>query len=83
MLIDDPNLQALLKQAAREGAQQALREIGLHDEEAGKDINDLRDLIEGWRSLRRTVVVTFAKWITIVVLGLISIGAYHNWGGDK
>jgi hypothetical protein len=75
-------LEILLERAARRGAAQALQQVGLHDEHAGKDINDLRDLIDGWRSVRRTVISTITKWVTLGILGAIALGAWH-WGNDK
>lgn len=81
--LTEEQLQIVLKKAAHEGAQQALREIGLHDEEAGKDISDLRNLIEDWRDVRRTVTRTVAKWITMGILGAIALGAWTHWGNGK
>ena len=80
MELDEQKLQILLRQAAHEGAQQALKEVGLHDEHAGKDISDLRDLIDGWRDVRRSIVTAFVKWVTMGVLGLVALGAYSKWG---
>lgn len=80
MELDEQKLQTLLKEAAREGAQQALREVGLHDDEAGKDIADLRDLIDGWRDVRKTMLATFVKWITLGILSVIALGVYTKWG---
>lgn len=80
MELDEQKLQTLLKEAAREGAQQALREVGLHDDNAGKDIADLRDLIDGWRDVRKTMLATFVKWITLGILSVIALGAYSKWG---
>lgn len=80
MELDEQKLQVLLKEAAREGAQQALKEVGLHDAEAGKDIADLRDLIDGWRDVRKTILSTVVKWITMGILGVIAIGAWSKWG---
>jgi len=80
MELDEQKLQTLLKEAAREGAQQALREVGLHDDNAGKDIADLRDLIDGWRDVRKTMLATFVKWITLGILSVISLGVYTKWG---
>lgn len=80
MELDEQKLQVLLKEAAREGAQQALKEVGLHDAEAGKDIADLRDLIDGWRDVRKTILSTIVKWITMGILGVIAIGAWSKWG---
>lgn len=67
-------LAILLDQAAEKGAKRALESIGLHDDEAGKDIRDLRTLIDGWREAKRTALQAFTKWITFGILGLLAAG---------
>ena len=44
--LDNEELKALLTQAAKDGAQQALAEVGLDGADAHKDIRELRHLIE-------------------------------------
>jgi hypothetical protein len=80
MELDEQKLQILLKQAAQEGAREALRGVGLHDDDAGKDISDLRDLIDGWRDVRKTILATFVKWLTLGILSIIAVGVYTKWG---
>ena len=50
--LTDEQLEALLERASHKGAQRALSDIGLQDNEAVHDIKDLRLLIEGYRSLK-------------------------------
>lgn len=63
--------EAMLDRAAKRGARAALEELGLHDENAGKDIEDMRGLLASWRETRRTVWRTVIKWVTTAVLGFI------------
>lgn len=51
--IDNPAMKALLAEAAREGARQALAEIGLHDEAAVADVRDMRAFIGAWRTMKK------------------------------
>jgi hypothetical protein len=69
----------LLDQAAEKGARRALEHVGLHDQHAGRDIQDLRTLIEGWRQAKSTVLSTIAKYVTIGLLGLLAAGFYSNF----
>lgn len=69
-------LDALMERAAEKGARRALESVGLHDENAGRDIHDLRTLIDGWRTTKRTVLEAVLRWVTIGILGFISIGLW-------
>jgi len=72
-------LEQLVERSARRGAKEALASIGLHDEDAGKDIHDLRQLIDGWRDVKKSVINTFVKWIVLVILGILSVGAWTKF----
>ncbi len=68
----------LLDRVAKKGACEALKELGLHEEGAAKDIEDLRSLLASWRQTRKTVWVTVVKWITMALLGFISIAVWTH-----
>lgn len=70
-----------LRKAIREEMKSVLKEIGLHDDDAGDDVRDLRILIRDWRETKRTIWNTVAKWGTMVVLGILSIGAWNKFNG--
>ena len=76
MLEQLPDIDALLEQAAERGARRALERLGLHDDDAGKDIRDLRTLIDGWRTAKKTVVTTVVQWLTIGLLGAVAATIY-------
>jgi hypothetical protein len=60
-----------------------LKEIGLHDDDAGDDVRDLRVLIKDWREMKRAIWQTVARWGTMIVLGLLTFGAWMKvHGGD-
>ena len=73
-------LHALLEKAAEEGARNALREIGLSDEDALSDVREIRGLLDAWRSTKRTVGQTIARVLTTVVLSLIAAGIWFDYG---
>lgn len=74
-----------LRTIVREETRQALKEVGLADEDAGNDVRDLRSLITDWRSMKKVVWQTVAKAGTLFVLGLLMLGAWAriNGGGSE
>ena len=79
----DLNEQQLLRTIVREEMKSALKEIGLHDEEAGDDVRDLRSLITDWRGMKKTIMQTVARVGTVFVLGLLMLGAWAKFGGGN
>jgi hypothetical protein len=77
----DLNEQQLLRTIVREEMKSALKEVGLHDEEAGDDVRDLRSLITDWRGMKKVVWQTVARAGTLFVLGLLMLGAWAKFGG--
>jgi len=71
-----------LRKVIREEMKSVLKEIGLHDDDAGEDVRDLRSLIRDWRETKRTIWNTVARWGTMVVLGILSIGAWNKFSGN-
>ena len=65
-------LEAMLDRAARRGAKEALRSIGLLDDNAHKDITEMRSLLEAWRDTRKSIWATTIKLITVAVLTFIA-----------
>jgi hypothetical protein len=73
-----------LRQIIREEMKSVLREIGLHDDDAGTDVRDLRSLITDWRGMKKTIWNTIARAGTMFVLGLLMLGAWNKInGGDE
>lgn len=71
------DLKALLDEAAERGAEAALKKIGLHDEHAGRDIQEVRDLLYNWRETKKTIAHTVAKVITTAILAMIALGSWQ------
>jgi hypothetical protein len=70
--------EAMLDRVAKKGARAALEEIGLHDEQAGKDLDELRSLLASWRDTKKAMWTTVVKVITTAVLLFIAgaVGFY-------
>lgn len=65
-------LEAMLDRAARRGAKEALRSIGLLDDDAHKDITEMRSLLEAWRDTRKSIWSTTIKLVTVGLLTFIA-----------
>jgi hypothetical protein len=72
-----------LRRIVREEMKSALKEIGLHDDNAGEDVRDLRSLITDWRGVKRTIWNTLARAGTMFVLGLLMLGAWSRFNGGS
>mgnify|MGYP000905274537 CR=1 FL=1 len=72
-----------LRQIIREEMKSVLREIGLHDDDAGTDVRDLRSLITDWRGMKKTIWHTVARAGTMFVLGLLMLGAWTKISGGN
>tara|TARA_R100001440_G_scaffold8729_1_gene16514 strand:+ start:286 stop:540 length:255 start_codon:yes stop_codon:yes gene_type:complete len=73
-------LEEMLDNAARRGAKEALRSIGLLDDDAAKDIIEMRNLIEAWRDTRKSIRSTVVKMITVGVLTFIAGAVWMTMG---
>jgi hypothetical protein len=71
-----------LRQIVREEMKSALKEVGLHDDDAGTDVRDLRSLITDWRGIKKTIWQTIARAGTVFVLGLLVVGGWSKINGN-
>jgi deoxyxylulose-5-phosphate synthase len=75
-MIPDARLKELLHEASRNGAREALHEIGLSYEGAAIDVHELKTLLSSWRAVRQTVQTTITRVVTTAILGLIALGVW-------
>jgi hypothetical protein len=73
-------LEDMLDRAARRGAKEALRSIGLLDDDAHKDILEMRSLLEAWRDTRKSVWSTLVKISTVGILTFIAGAVWMTMG---
>jgi phage terminase Nu1 subunit (DNA packaging protein) len=78
--IQNEELKALLTQAAKDGAKQALAEVGLDGANAQDDIKELRNLIDSWRYAKKTMGQTALKIATSSVLIFIAVAVFMKLG---
>ena len=79
-MISPEELEEMLDRAAKRGAKAALREVGLHDDDARKDIQEMRSLLEAWRDTRRGVWSTIVKMSTVAVITFIAASLWMQIG---
>lgn len=65
-------LEAMLDRAAKRGAYAALKELGLHDDHAPQDIDELRGLLSSWRETRKAIWSTVVRISTTAFLIFIA-----------
>lgn len=63
--VSRPELEAIVKSAVRG----ALHEMGLDDQ---KDIYEIKNIVEAWRTIRTSAFQTVGKAITMFILGAIA-----------
>tara|TARA_R110000850_G_C9686632_1_gene438528 strand:+ start:321 stop:569 length:249 start_codon:yes stop_codon:yes gene_type:complete len=66
--ITPEELQTMLDRSAR----RALESVGLTDENAAKDISEIRSLLSAWRDTRKSIWITVTRVITTAVLLFIA-----------
>lgn len=71
----DADTRKLIEEAAEEGAKRALERLGLHDDDAPRDVLELRSLLDSYRAVKRGVMQTIGKAIAITVLLALAWGA--------
>lgn len=71
---DLPTLRALIEEASQLGAGRALGHLGLADENAQKDMAELRELLGAWRDAKKTAGRAAIGWLVRLGLALLLIG---------
>jgi len=73
-------IETMLDNAARRGAKEALRSIGLLDDDAARNIIEMRSLLEAWRDTRKSVWSTIVKVTTVALLTFIAGAVWMTMG---
>lgn len=72
-------LEAMLDRAAKKGATEALRELGLQDDDAASDIREMRSLLDAWRLTKKSIWSTTVKMGTVAVLTFIATAVWMTF----
>ena len=74
MGVEAVTLAALVEEASERGARRALASLGLQDEAARRDMDDLRELLGAWRSAKKSAGAALVDWIVKLVVALLLLG---------
>jgi hypothetical protein len=73
-------LRAIVEEASELGAERVLSRIGLGDEGAEKDIDELRELLAAWRAAKAAAWKAAIAWILRAMFALLLIGLAVRFG---
>lgn len=73
-------LEDIIDRAARRGACEALKSLGLQDEYAQKDITEMRTLLDAYRDTKKSIWTTFVRITTVALLSFIAASVWMQLG---
>jgi hypothetical protein len=73
-------LRALIEEASELGAVRVLTRLGLDDDGARKDMDDLRELLSAWRDAKRSAWKAAIGWVIRGALALLLFGIAYRIG---
>ena len=76
--ISAEELEAMLDRSAK----RALESIGLTDENAAKDIQEMRSLLDAWRETLKCIWNTTVKIFTVATLTFIAGAVWMTFNGE-
>jgi hypothetical protein len=65
---------SLLAEASELGAQRALAKLGLADEDAAKDVSEVRTLLDSYRDFRQSISRSFGRLVGLLLFILLALG---------
>jgi hypothetical protein len=71
---DMVTLRALIEEASEVGAERALELLGLKDENARRDMDDLRELLRAWRDAKKSAWNAIVTWAVRIFLAVLVAG---------
>src|SRR5947209_6107090 len=72
--VDLITLRALVEESSQAGAHRALASLGLDDERARRDMDELRQLLSAWREAKRSAWRAVVTWVVRLALAMLLIG---------
>ena len=67
-------LRAIVEEASEVGADRAMARLGLSDDNAQDDIDELRELLQAWRDAKASASKAVIHWVVRGILALLLIG---------
>src|SRR5262245_25547140 len=72
--VDLITLRALVEESSQAGARRALASLGLDDERARRDMDELRGLLSAWRDAKRSAWRAVVSWAVRLALAALLTG---------
>jgi hypothetical protein len=63
-------IREIAAEASKTAVQESFRRLGLDDENAGKDVEELRDLLVNWRAAKTNLMHRLVNWFFTVALAI-------------
>ena len=76
--VDLVTLRALVEESSQAGARRALASLGLDDERARRDMDELRELLSAWRDAKRSAWRAVVTWEERSMLAMLLIGIAYS-----
>lgn len=67
-------IRALVEEASDLGAARALERLGLADATAHDDVRELRELLRGWRDVKRAARNAALGWLMRIAIAVVLLG---------
>ena len=80
---DIVTLRALVEEASELGAARALEKLGLGDDKARADVDELRELLGAWRDAKRSAWKAAVEWLVRALLALLLVGIALRLGAGE
>ena len=72
--VDLITMRALVEESSQAGARRALASLGLDDERARRDMDELRELLSAWRDAKRSAWRAVVTWVVRLGCAMVLIG---------
>ena len=73
-------LRAVVEESSELGATRVLARLGLSDESAQDDLDELRELLSAWRAAKASAWKAAIEWIVRGTLALLLVGIAYRLG---
>jgi hypothetical protein len=67
-------VRAIVEEASELGAERALEALGLRDQKARRDMDELRELLQAWRDAKKSAWQAVVSWAVRITLALLVLG---------
>ena len=73
-------LRAVVEESSELGATRVLKRLGLADQSAQDDIDELRELLQAWRDAKASAWKASIEWLVRGVLAVLLVGIAYRLG---